>query len=256
MTTTVDAPAEKVTKRARPLTDDLKEVVESERGHYQNETKRSLRFYWDRGRVAEAVKRQQSLTGAGRANYGANPVDALADALGVDRSAVYRQIHFFGIFPTASQYERFAERALVAGVSWAHISVCMSAPPMEGDDPHVNRRKILEDAIAGKWTVRQLVEKLEKRFMKHRPGDGRTGPKMALKVVARCADKFRGSYIDRITRAIEAISDMPSDDVDTSLLELLAKDVVALNEVADLSSRAAEQASSVLQKHKKALGRD
>jgi hypothetical protein len=245
-------------RKPKPLTADLQTVVDSERLEFDRETKQSIRFHWNRGRVADAVKRNKSLDGSKSVNYGKNPVEDLADALGEDRSTVYRRICFFSMYPRVTDIERLAERIAAAKsrIGWSHIAVCVgAAPSAKGDDVHANRRKLIEDTIENGWTVRELQAETERRFMSVRTSDSRTGPRVILKKLSRIALRMNAQYFDSASQAIDAINALPSDDVDDRLLTILDEDIQALNSLADEASQIASRCTATYEKHKKALGR-
>lgn len=244
-------------RKARPLTADLQIVIERERLECSQEAKRSLRFYWNRGRIADALRCKVPVCGAASANYGPNPLETMADALKIDRSQVYKQLNFFLLVPRYTDLERLAERAFAANITWGHVAACMTAPLAKGEDPHINRRKLLEDAISNRWTVNDINTESMRRFPAARKlGDRRTGPMMALKLLAKADVQFQTRYGERWQLATAAISSFPADDMTPARLVLLEKSYSSLNNVMDISSRMAEQLRTEIERVKRALPSD
>ena len=140
------------------MSDELFEIYEKEKKAYQEFRDDMISFNYDRGSVARTVR--------GNPKLGDKAVEQLSKALSVDKSTVYKTITFSSMYTTKSELNKVVQRAKDSGfvLTWSHFASVMHLPSSSETDPHDNRRKMIDKAISGKLSVRDLMSEIKTEF--------------------------------------------------------------------------------------------
>lgn len=232
----------------------LKRVYEEERDAYSRQTEDNLMFYWDRGRHAAEVKRN--------AEYGQGAIDLLADALMIDRSLVYKTATLAAIYPEREMLTAKMEEAQARGnrLTWSHMSLIVHVPEAKtGDDPHANRKKMVDLVIEHGLTVRGTAEEIKSRFMDDPHGaddDAPVAPKSlggVLKRIGSVAEKAMTRFseaFDDVSGRLESVSGDKVRDADLEVMEKDAEALTALAQKANEAARTLKQGAARLRREK------
>lgn len=150
-----------VVKETKPvaMNENLFKVYEQELAERSIMLRRNLRFHRDRGKVINRVKNGRSLDGKTAVDYGQNPVEILADSLGVSRSYAYKLATFYEIYQDNDKFQDLLDSFDNSNfdLSWSHFNCLV----------HVNdealREELIGQALENKLSVRALHDLLKSK---------------------------------------------------------------------------------------------
>lgn len=141
------------------MNENLFKIYEQELAERSIMLRRNLRFHRDRGKVIHRVKSGRSLDGKTAVDYGQNPVEVLADSLGVSRSYAYKLSTFYEIYQDNEKFQdlldNFDNKSF--DLSWSHFNCLVHVK-----DEAV-REELIEQALENKMSVRALHELLKSK---------------------------------------------------------------------------------------------
>jgi hypothetical protein len=180
-----------------------------------------MEYCWDRGRVLERVGQNLSLNGKDPVDYGENPVETLADALGISRGYAYRLRTLYQMI-TLSELRGVMKRAESEDYrfGWGHfqeILVCPKSP----STPFKHHRELIDVAISQRLTVKALREEIASRF----PKEARAGTSKATSMTRRIQVQTERlvEVIDTHASALlQAVGSVSVDDLDMTVTKLAA----------------------------------
>lgn len=219
--------------RDRKISSALLPVIESERKQFEDQQERTLRFYHDRGTVVNLIKQGLDPINRGKAaNFGNNPVDVLADAIGQDRGTLYRCGQFVEMIPDAKAMgdllAKIAEHMAPTGFS--HIKMVLAVPTNKsGTDPHARQKQVLFKAIENKWTLVQLqaeVEKIRESLKGHTDERRQSRNQKFSKGLAeflKLTQKFKTSLVTQFDMPVSQMIEAPPSEVTYQMTQLLEK---------------------------------
>lgn len=116
----------------------------------------NLRFHRERGRVISRVKEGKSLDGKTDVDYGQNPVEVLADKLGVSRSYAYKLATFYKLYENIDTFQDLLDKFedYQFTLSWSHFNFLVHVKDSE------LRQELIEEALKDKLSVRALQNRL------------------------------------------------------------------------------------------------
>lgn len=141
------------------MNENLFKVYEQELAERSIMLRRNLRFHRDRGKVINRVKNGRSLDGKTAVDYGQNPVEILADSLGVSRSYAYKLATFYEIYQDNDKFQDLLDSfdSNNFDLSWSHFNCLVHVK-----DEAV-REELIGQALENKLSVRALHDLLKSR---------------------------------------------------------------------------------------------
>jgi hypothetical protein len=141
------------------MNENLFKIYEQELAERSIMLRRNLRFHRDRGKVIHRVKSGRSLDGKTTVDYGQNPVEVLADSLGVSRSYAYKLSTFYEIYQDNEKFQDLLDSfdSKSFDLSWSHFNCLVHVK-----DEAV-REELIEQALENKMSVRALHELLKSK---------------------------------------------------------------------------------------------
>lgn len=150
-----------VVKETKPvaMNENLFKVYEQELAERSIMLRRNLRFHRDRGKVINRVKNGRSLDGKTVVDYGQNPVEILADSLGVSRSYAYKLATFYEIYQDNDKFQDLLDSfdSNNFDLSWSHFNCLVHVK-----DETV-REELIGEALENKLSVRALHDLLKSK---------------------------------------------------------------------------------------------
>lgn len=138
------------------MNENLARVYEDELQARSQMIRTNLYFHRERGKVISYVKAGKSLDGKQDVDYGKNPVEVLADNLGISRSYAYKLSTFYDMYSDSEKFQElmdfFADNQ--HNLSWSHFNSLV----------HVKdeslREKLIESAVKEKLSVSDLNKRI------------------------------------------------------------------------------------------------
>ena len=134
------------------MNENLTKIYEEELSARSQMIRTNLYFHRERGRVISAVKAGESLDGSQTVDYGKNPVDTLADNLGISRSYAYKLSTFYEMYSDLHKFQElmdfFSDNH--HNLSWSHFNSLVHVK-----DDSV-REELIQSAVKDKLSVSDL----------------------------------------------------------------------------------------------------
>lgn len=151
-----------VSKSSAKLTtmnENLFKIYEQELSERSIMLRRNLRFHRERGKVIQRVKGGRSLDGKTAVDYGQNPVEVLADSLGVSRSYAYKLSTFYEIYQDNEKFQDLLDNfdSKSFDLSWSHFNCLVHVKD------EVVREELIKQVLENKMSVRALHELLKSK---------------------------------------------------------------------------------------------
>lgn len=154
-----NAVVNKSSTKLTTMNENLFKIYEQELAERSIMLRRNLRFHRDRGKVIHRVKSGRSLDGKTAVDYGQNPVEVLADSLGVSRSYAYKLSTFYEIYQENDKFQDLLDSfdSKSFDLSWSHFNCLVHVK-----DETV-REELIEQVLDNKMSVRALHELLKSK---------------------------------------------------------------------------------------------
>lgn len=141
------------------MNENLFKVYEQELAERSCMIRRNLRFHRDRGKVISRVKAGRSLDDKANIDYGQNPVEVLADNLGISRSYAYKLATFYEMYQDNEKFQDLLDKFDDSSfdLSWSHFNCLVH---VKDED---TREEIIEEVLTKKLSVRGLHDLLSSK---------------------------------------------------------------------------------------------
>lgn len=236
------------------VSEPLQEIIEVEKKEFEEHHVKNLQFYWERGRVVNAIKEGRNPYDRRRtADYGTNPVDVLADAIRQDRSTLYRAGQFADMFADEKDFSLLVTKTQkhMGSVGFSHVKLVLGLPiNRNSTDPYTKHRQLLYKAIEEGWTLVQLEAEVRTR---RESQSSSTQSRSRNDNFLTHLNKFNAS-VDKhtevtdktLTAAIQQMRKVPTGEVTFEMLSGLRQTVDKLNAEFKQVSWALEESTTLL----------
>jgi len=154
-----NAVVSKSSTKLTTMNENLFKIYEQELSERSIMLRRNLRFHRERGKVIQRVKGGRSLDGKTAVDYGQNPVEVLADSLGVSRSYAYKLSTFYEIYQDNEKFQDLLDSfdSKSFDLSWSHFNCLVHVKD------EVVREELIKQVLENKMSVRALHDLLKSK---------------------------------------------------------------------------------------------